>query len=202
MTSESTPISKSPWISKISPRPFVGFRCFGKSTFSRIRLRTVKPSTLGIGIGILQRVKVLEFVERFIKPTMVQNLAAGASDFVKDVHSHQYDETARDITGATFMAMGQLSDYEIARDWSLMRVMLGHRDRRMLKYHEEHPAAHRRLERRLAEPSIYQSFLRYLKAFGYAIPADILKPNETVATGSRSPPRGAGESRRKRSASS
>ena len=86
-------------------------------------------TTLGIGIGILQRVKVLEFVERFIKPTMVQNLAAGASEYVKGVHSRQYDETPRGITGATFMAMGQLSDYEIARDWSLTRVMLGHRDR-------------------------------------------------------------------------
>ena len=59
-----------------------------------------------------------------------------------------------------------------------VEFVLGHRDRRMLRYHQEHPAAHRRLERRLAEPSIYQSFLRYLKAFGYAIPDDVLEPND------------------------
>jgi pimeloyl-ACP methyl ester carboxylesterase len=86
-------------------------------------------TTLGIGIGVLQRVRFLEFVERFIKPTMVRSLCSGASDFVKGVHDNQYDVTARGVTGATFLAMGQLKDFEIARDWSLFRVMLGHRDR-------------------------------------------------------------------------
>jgi pimeloyl-ACP methyl ester carboxylesterase len=86
-------------------------------------------TTLGIGIGILQRIPVLDFVERFIKPGMVQALAAGASEFVKQTHSQQYEATPRGITGATFMAMGRLSDYEIARNWQLCRVMLGHRDR-------------------------------------------------------------------------
>ncbi len=85
-------------------------------------------STLGLGIGILQRIPQLEFIERFIKPNMVKTLAAGASDFVKEEHSRQYEETPRGITGATFAAMGRLSNYEIARDWSLFRVMLGHRD--------------------------------------------------------------------------
>ncbi len=86
-------------------------------------------TTLGIGIGILQRVPLLEFVERFVKPGMVNALASGASDTVKSIHSTQYNETPRGITGATFMAMGRLADYEIARDWSVMRIMLGHRDR-------------------------------------------------------------------------
>jgi pimeloyl-ACP methyl ester carboxylesterase len=86
-------------------------------------------TTLGIGIGILQRVPVLEFVERFIRPGMVQTLCAGASNYVKELHSQQYQATARGITGATFMAMGRLKDYEIARNWELFRVMLGHRDR-------------------------------------------------------------------------
>ncbi|QPC84757.1 alpha/beta fold hydrolase [Phototrophicus methaneseepsis] len=85
-------------------------------------------TTLGLGIGILQRLPVLEIVERFIKPQMVNTLASGASDFVKQVHYEQYQATPRGITGATFMAMGRLNNYEIAHDWDLMRVMLGHRD--------------------------------------------------------------------------
>ena len=86
-------------------------------------------TTLGIGIGILQRIGALKFIERFIKPTMINTLCQGASNFVKNVHSIQYNETARGITGATFLAMGQLRNREIARQWDLFRVMLGHRDR-------------------------------------------------------------------------
>lgn len=85
-------------------------------------------TTLGLGIGILQRLPVLEFMERFIKPTMLSTLVAGAADDVKEIHSRQYQETPRGITGATFMAMGLLDNYEIARNFDLMRVMLGHRD--------------------------------------------------------------------------
>jgi hypothetical protein len=84
--------------------------------------------TLGLGIGILQRLPVLEIVERFIKPSVLAVLASGASNQVKQIHSHQYNETARGITGATFMAMGRLNDYEIPHDFDLMSVMLGHRD--------------------------------------------------------------------------
>ena len=86
-------------------------------------------TTLGAGIGLLQRVKILEVVERFIKPAMVKTLCAGASDYVKETHSKQYGETARGITGATFMAMGLLHDWEIPRNWEFCRVILGHRDR-------------------------------------------------------------------------
>lgn len=85
-------------------------------------------STLGLGIGILQRVPVLEVVERFIKPTVINTLCGGSSDLVKELHRQQYDETPRGITGATFMAMGRLRDSDIPYDWDLMRVMLGHRD--------------------------------------------------------------------------
>jgi len=85
-------------------------------------------TTLGVGISILQRVKFLEFVERFVKPSMLRNLCLGASDRVKEIHSLQYNETPRGITGATFMAMGLLKDFEIARNWEFFRVMLGHRD--------------------------------------------------------------------------
>ena len=85
-------------------------------------------TTLGLGIGILQRLPILEVVERFIKPGVLRTLVSGSSETVKDLHSEQYSDTPRGITGATFMAMGRLSDYEIARDFSTMRVMLGHRD--------------------------------------------------------------------------
>lgn len=85
-------------------------------------------TTLGLGIGILQRLPILEIVERFIKPTMLSTLVAGASNEVKELHSVQYAATPRGITGATFMAMGRLNNYEIAREFKLMRVMLGHRD--------------------------------------------------------------------------
>ncbi len=86
-------------------------------------------TTLGIGIGVLQRIKVFEFIERLVKPSVIRGLCAGASDYVKETHTFQYDVTPRGITGATFVAMGQLRNTEIARDWDLFRVMLGHRDR-------------------------------------------------------------------------
>jgi len=85
-------------------------------------------TTLGLGIGILQRLPALEIIERFVKPTMLSTLVTGASSDVKMLHSQQYTATPRGITGATFMAMGRLNNYEIARDFRLMRVMLGHRD--------------------------------------------------------------------------
>lgn len=86
-------------------------------------------TTLGIGIGILQRAPVLEVFERFIKPNMVNAVVDGGSEHVISLHSEQYDSTPRGVTGATFMAMGLLNNYEIARTWDLFRVLLGHRDR-------------------------------------------------------------------------
>ena len=86
-------------------------------------------TTLGIGIGILQRIGVFKVFERLIKPTMIKTLCMGASEEVKEIHSFQYNETPRGITGATFMAMGQLKNWEIPRTWEFFRVILGHRDR-------------------------------------------------------------------------
>ena len=86
-------------------------------------------TTLGIGIGILQRISAFKVFERMIKPTMLRTLCGGATQDVQDIHNYQYNETARGVTGATFVAMGRLADFEIARNWEFMRVMLGHRDR-------------------------------------------------------------------------
>lgn len=86
-------------------------------------------TTLGIGIGILERFRSLDFVGNALKPTVVRALCEGASDYVKQLHSAQYSNTPRGITGATFMAMGRLKNREIAHSWDLFRVMLGHKDR-------------------------------------------------------------------------
>ena len=86
-------------------------------------------TTLGLGIGILQRIGLFKVFERLLKPTMIKTLCMGASDFVKETHSTQYNKTPRGITGATFMAMGQLKNWEIPRNWEFFRVILGHRDR-------------------------------------------------------------------------
>lgn len=85
-------------------------------------------TTLGLGIGILQRIPLLEIVERFIKPSVLETLCAGASQYIKNTHGEQYARTPRGVTGATFMAMGLLNNSEIAHKWDTFRVMLGHRD--------------------------------------------------------------------------
>lgn len=85
-------------------------------------------TTLGTGINILQRLPMLEFIERAIEPRMIGVLCNGASDFVKREHDRQYSDTPRGITGATFRAMGLLRDSEIAHDYETFRVILGHKD--------------------------------------------------------------------------
>lgn len=85
-------------------------------------------TTLGTGINILQRLPMLEFIERAIEPRMISVLCNGASDFVKKIHNRQYNDTPRGITGATFRAMGLLRDSEIAHDYETFRVILGHKD--------------------------------------------------------------------------
>jgi hypothetical protein len=86
-------------------------------------------TTLGIGIGILERIRGLDFIGQTLKPTMVRTLCEGATDFVMHEHSRQYDETPRGVTGATFMAMGRLKNREIAQMYETFRVVLGHKDR-------------------------------------------------------------------------
>ncbi|MEO0561908.1 MAG: alpha/beta hydrolase [Chloroflexota bacterium] len=85
-------------------------------------------TTLGTGLNILQRVPMLEFVERAIQPRMIDILCNGASNFVKAEHDRQYKDTPRGVTGATFRAMGLLRDNEIAHDYDTFRVILGHKD--------------------------------------------------------------------------
>jgi len=85
-------------------------------------------TALGLGIGIVNRLSVFEVVERALKPQVLDALLAGASMNVRQLHSHQYEQTARGTIAATFMAMGLLTNREITRRWDLFRITLGHRD--------------------------------------------------------------------------
>jgi pimeloyl-ACP methyl ester carboxylesterase len=86
-------------------------------------------TTLGIGIGILERLRGLDFIGQALKPTVIRTLCEGATSYVMHEHSEQYEETPRGVTGATFMAMGRLKNREIAQTWDNFRVVLGHKDR-------------------------------------------------------------------------
>lgn len=86
-------------------------------------------TTLGIGIGLLERLRGLDFIGQSLKPTMIRTLCEGATRYVMEEHSFQYDATPRGVTGATFMAMGRLKNREIARAWETVRVILGHKDK-------------------------------------------------------------------------
>lgn len=86
-------------------------------------------TAMGIGIGIVNLIPVFEIVERALKPQVVDALCQGASQFVKQAHTLQYQATPRGVTAATFVAMGLLNNREIARNFELFRVILAHRDR-------------------------------------------------------------------------
>ncbi|PJF41079.1 MAG: hypothetical protein CUN54_02950 [Phototrophicales bacterium] len=92
-------------------------------------LHSVFFTALGTSINILQYIGFFKFIERVIKPELIDILCAGASDYVKKLHSTEYEVTPRGITGATLVAMGLLHDHEIPRRWDTFRVILGHKDR-------------------------------------------------------------------------
>jgi hypothetical protein len=85
-------------------------------------------NAMGIGISIVDKLRIFEPVENLIKPNMVQAVCEGSSAFVKAAHTKQYDETPRGTTAATFRAMGLLQNWEIAHKWDTFKVMLGHKD--------------------------------------------------------------------------
>lgn len=85
-------------------------------------------TAMGLGIGLVNRIRLFEPIEQLIKPGMIDAVCSGSDDFVKQAHNRQYAETPRGITSATFQAMGMLNNWEIAHKWDLFRVMLGHKD--------------------------------------------------------------------------
>jgi tryptophan 2,3-dioxygenase len=53
-----------------------------------------------------------------------------------------------------------------------IEFVLGNKDENHLKPHKNNPEAHAELALRLARPSLYDEFLRYLARHGHAVPAD------------------------------
>jgi hypothetical protein len=86
-------------------------------------------TALGLGIGLVGRLRFLEIIDSFVSPSIVEVLADGATQYVKDEHARIYAETPKSITARTFAAMGVIEAHPPAHRWELMRVILGHRDR-------------------------------------------------------------------------
>jgi len=61
-----------------------------------------------------------------------------------------------------------------------LEFRLGARDRRMLRYHQGTPAFER-LERRLAEPSLWDAFVAFLSRLGIAVPAALTHRDRELA---------------------
>jgi tryptophan 2,3-dioxygenase len=55
-----------------------------------------------------------------------------------------------------------------------LEFLLGNKNADMLKVFKHDPAAYARLEKALAEPSLYDEFLRYLARRGHAVPKELL----------------------------
>jgi tryptophan 2,3-dioxygenase len=64
-----------------------------------------------------------------------------------------------------------------------LEAVLGRRDPSMLDAHPTGGAERQRIAAALARPSVYDSFLRYLAAHGFAVPAPLLRRTGTDAPG-------------------
>jgi tryptophan 2,3-dioxygenase len=62
-----------------------------------------------------------------------------------------------------------------------LEFLLGNKNEGMLRLFEHDPAAKARLEKTLAEPSLYDEFLRYLARRGHAVPKELLDRDVTQA---------------------
>ena len=62
-----------------------------------------------------------------------------------------------------------------------LEFLLGNKNDGMLRLFEHDPAAKARLEKTLAEPSLYDEFLRYLARRGHAVPKELLDRDVTQA---------------------
>jgi tryptophan 2,3-dioxygenase len=62
-----------------------------------------------------------------------------------------------------------------------LEFLLGNKNAGMLRLFEHDPAAKARLEKALAEPSLYDEFLRYLARRGHAVPKELLERDVTQA---------------------
>jgi tryptophan 2,3-dioxygenase len=60
-----------------------------------------------------------------------------------------------------------------------VEFLLGNKNRDMVAVFDHDPTARRMLEEALAEPSVYDEFLRYLHRRGYAVPASVIERDVT-----------------------
>src|SRR5207248_9109008 len=86
-------------------------------------------TTLGLGIGLVGRIRALEPIDHVVSPSVLEVLADGATQAVKDEHARIYDATPKTVTARTFVEMGVIRQHPEAHAWDLMKVILGHRDR-------------------------------------------------------------------------
>lgn len=86
-------------------------------------------TTLGLGIGLVGRIRALEVVESLVKPGVLDALTDGATQPVIDEHARIYESTPRSITARTFAAMGVIQEHPTPHKWEFMKIVLGHKDR-------------------------------------------------------------------------
>lgn len=65
--------------------------------------------------------------------------------------------------------------------YRIVEFLLGNKDRRMIEMHRHDPKSVADLEATLAEPSLYDEFLRYLARKGLPVPAEVIDRDVTVA---------------------
>ncbi|MEP7288938.1 MAG: alpha/beta hydrolase [Chloroflexota bacterium] len=86
-------------------------------------------TTLGLGIGLVGRIRALQIIDNVVSPSVLEVLAEGATQHVKDEHARIYEITPKGVTARTFAAMGAITQHPEPHQWDLFQVVLGHRDR-------------------------------------------------------------------------
>jgi len=76
--------------------------------------------------------------------------------------------------------LGNASGFQ-SWQYRAVEFLLGNKNAAMLKVFASDPAAHAELSRLLAEPSVYDEFLRYLARHGHDVPQHVLDRDVTVA---------------------
>jgi tryptophan 2,3-dioxygenase len=75
-------------------------------------------------------------------------------------------------------ALGKASGFQ-SYQYRALEFVLGNKDANTLKPHEHDPRIHAELAARLAAPSLYDEFLRWLARHGHAIPAGLVERDFT-----------------------
>jgi tryptophan 2,3-dioxygenase len=76
-------------------------------------------------------------------------------------------------------ALGKSSGFQ-SYQYRALEFVLGNKDANTLKPHEHDPRIHAELAARLAAPSLYDEFLRWLGRNGYAVPQDRIQRDFTL----------------------